>query len=296
MKTSNGEIARALREAAALLELQGANPFRVSAYRKGADTIADLNVDLRKLFEDGGMDALIALPHIGKGIAAAIVEMIAMGRWGRLERLRGELDPVQRLQGVPGIGPLLAERIYESLHIDSLESLEAAAHDGRLAGVSGIGKGRIATLKSTLAGMLGRPRAVPVAPVPVPPVDMLLDVDDEYRRLAEAGELPTIAPRRFNPNHERWLPIMHATRGDWHFTALYSNSAQAHALRRTRDWVIVYFYDGDHRENQSTVVTETRGAFEGLRVVRGRELECHAVYAQNRNRTREDSRELASAE
>lgn len=284
MKASNAEIARALSEAASLFEAQGASPFRVSAYRRAADTVAGLNVAARKLFEDGGVNALIELPHIGKGIAAAIVEMIAMGRWGRLERLRGELDPVQRLQTVPGIGPLLAERIYEALHIDSLESLEAAAHDGRLAQVSGIGKRRIAAIQSTLAGMLGRARSTPAVGAPVPPVGMLLDIDDEYRRLAGAGELPTIAPRRFNPEHKRWLPIMHATRGEWHFTALYSNSAQAHALRRTRDWVIVYFYDGDHRENQSTVVTETRGVFEGMRVVRGRERECQAHYGENLKR------------
>jgi hypothetical protein len=72
---------------------------------------------------------------------------------------------------------------------------------------------------------------------------------------------------------------MHAARGDWHFTVLYSNTARAHALGRTHDWVIVYFYDDDHAEGQHTVVTEARGVLSGKRVVRGRETECRAFYA-----------------
>ncbi len=93
------------------------------------------------------------------------------------------------------------------------------------------------------------------------------------------GELPTIAPRRFNPHGEAWLPVLHADRGDWHFTALFSNTARAHQLHRTRDWVVVFFYDTDHREDQVTIVTEKRGELAGKRVVRGREVECAAYYA-----------------
>mgnify|MGYP001813896273 CR=1 FL=1 len=106
----------------------------------------------------------------------------------------------------------------------------------------------------------------------------LLAVDAEYRSKAEAGELPTIAPKRFNPEQTAWLPILHAQRDDWHFTALYSNTARAHELGRTRDWVVIYFYEDHHREGQHTVVTETRGALIGRRVVRGLEAECRAWY------------------
>jgi putative hydrolase len=113
-----------------------------------------------------------------------------------------------------------------------------------------------------------------------PPVAMLLDVDREYRAGAEVGTLPTIAPRRFNPSGEAWLPVLHATRNGWHFTALFSNTAQAHQLNRTRDWVVLYFYDDEHVEGQHTVVTETHGPLAGRRVVRGREAQCRAHYAQ----------------
>ena len=80
-----------------------------------------------------------------------------------------------------------------------------------------------------------------------------------------------IAPRRFNPKGEAWLPVLHTQRGDWHFTALFSNTARAHELGRVRDWVVIYGEDKAHGERQYTVVSATHGALAGRRVVRGRE-------------------------
>ncbi|NIW87025.1 MAG: DNA-binding protein, partial [Gammaproteobacteria bacterium] len=87
-----------------------------------------------------------------------------------------------------------------------------------------------------------------------------------------------IAPLRFNPTNEAWLPILHTTRDHWHFTVLFSNTARAHELDRTRDWVVIYYYDDHHQEGQHTVVTETRGPLAGKRVVRGRESECRLLH------------------
>lgn len=280
----NQEIADKLREMAALLEAQGANPYRAGAYRKAADTIARLPRPARETFDAEGAAGLDALPHIGKGIAAAIAEILITGRWNQLERLRGTLDPVQLFQGVPGIGPQLAQRMHETLHVDTLEALETAAHDGRLEAVPGVGTRRAAAWRATLGSMLDRirPRDHAALPAPArqPPVATLLEVDREYRRSAEAGSLPTIAPKRFNPEAKAWLPVLHTRSGDWHFTALYSNTATAHKLKRTHDWVVVYFYDDSHVEGQHTVVTETHGPLTGRRVVRGRETECRELYAQ----------------
>jgi putative hydrolase len=129
----NREIAEQLRQAADLLEQQGANPFRIQAYRRAADTVAHLQEDVRDLVERQGMDGLLGLPGIGQGMAKAVYEMVTTGRWGRLERLRGTLDPVQRFQVVPGIGPQLAQLIHDELQLDTLEALEAAAHDRAIA-------------------------------------------------------------------------------------------------------------------------------------------------------------------
>jgi putative hydrolase len=112
----------------------------------------------------------------------------------------------------------------------------------------------------------------------LPSVATLLVVDQEYRARADAGTLPTIAPKRFNPSGEAWLPVLHAERDGWHFTVLFSNTAQAHRLKRVRDWVVMYFYDNHHLEGQHTVVTERRGPLAGKRVVRGRENECRSHY------------------
>ena len=107
-----------------------------------------------------------------------------------------------------------------------------------------------------------------------PDAALLLEIDRAYRQMADAGELPRIAPRRFNPTGEAWLPIWHTERGSWHFTAIYSNTARAHQLGRVRDWVVIYFQHDHGTESQRTVVTETRGPLTGRRVVRGRETEC----------------------
>lgn len=284
--SENATVAGMLREAASLLAAQGANPFRAAAYRKAADTIATLTRNVRELFEQEGRSGLDALPAIGPGIASAIAEILVSGRWSQLDRLRGDADAGQLFQTVPGIGSELAQRIHEETGADSLEALEVAAHDGRLERVRGIGMRRASAIRAALAQMLDRRRAllrarVPATPRAGPSVDVLLDVDREYRSKAKAGELPTIAPRRFNPRGESWLPVLHTRRGPWHFTALYSNTAKAHELKREHDWVVVYFYGDDHVERQHTIVTETRGSLLGQRVVRGREAECRELYERS---------------
>jgi hypothetical protein len=204
--------------------------------------------------------------------------MLRTGRWNQLERLRGSLDAERLFQAIPGVGPGLARRIHEALHVDTLEALEVAAHDGRLAAVPAIGPRRAAVLRAGLAGMLGRTRLRPREPVEEPPVATLLDVDRQYRDAAAAGRLPRIAPRRFNPEGRAWLPVLHAERGPWQFTVLFSNTARAHELAKTQDWVVVYFHTDTRPEGQRTVVTETFGRLAGRRVVRGREGECRAAY------------------
>jgi putative hydrolase len=273
-------VAERLREAADLLERQGANPFRVGAYRKASGEIMAQEFDVRSLFDTGGVEGLVALPHIGKGIAAVIVELFTTGRWSLLERLRGDAAPEKLFTAIPGVGPRLAEEIHDSLHIDSLEGLEAAVRDGRLRDVPGIGPRRAAAIGASLGLML---RRVPRRSPPVrngPAVSLLLEVDSEYRTRAGEGSLPTISPRRFNPDGSFHIPVLHTTRGSLHFTALFSNTARAHELGRTSDWVVIYFYDDHQREGQHTVVTETAGPLTGRRVVRGREHECREWYGQ----------------
>jgi hypothetical protein len=193
-----------------------------------------------------------------------------------LQRLRGDADPVRLLGSVPGIGRRFAARLHDDLDLETLEDLEAAAHDGRLERLAGFGPKRLAGVRAVLAERLGRVRR-PSAESRVPAVGELLSVDREYSEAAAAQRLPTIAPKRFNPEGRRWLPILHTTRNDRHYTALFSNTARAHELGRTTDWVVIYGDRGDS-DGQWTVVTARDGALRGRRIVRGRERECERHY------------------
>jgi len=279
----NETIADMLRQAAALLIDQGANPFRANAYRTAADTISGLARSVREIFESEGRAGLDALPGIGEAIASAIAEMLITGHWNQLERMRGTSDPVATLRTIPNIGPRLARQIHDTLHVDTLEGLEAACRDGRLADVPGIGARRAGAISAGVSSVLDqrrtsrRARAAPTRAAKVP-VELLLDVDLEYREKSRTGSLPTIAPKRFNPDGKAWLPILHTSHGAWHFTVLYSNTALAHELYKTHEWVVIYAYNDRHAEQQYTVVTETRRLLHGQRTVRGRESECAAYY------------------
>jgi len=268
-------IASSLDEVALLLEQQGANPYRVAAYRQGATTLRALSEPVTKMIAEDGYAALMRLPGIGAGLSNAIHLLVNTGRLPILERLRGETNSQKILMTVPGIGPTIAEKLHDELGIDSLDELEAAAYDGRLKNVAGFGEKRLSGIRDVLARRLGRVQ--PEVVINQPPLADILDVDREYREKAAAGQLLTIAPRRFNPKAEAWLPILHTRRGKRDFTALYSNTQRAHALGVTHDWVVVYSDDGS-RELTSTVTTAQRGPLKGRRVIRGREEESAAYY------------------
>lgn len=285
---TNEEIADVLDRIADLLEVQDGNPHRVRAYRNGADRVRSAGVSIAEIVQGGDGEALQELPDIAEGLAGVITAYVRTGRSEVLERLEGEVPPERLFARVPGIGEVLAKRIVHDLEIDTLEELEQAARDGRLFEVEGVGPKRVLSAQVSLAGMLNRSaqrRARERAGEKVsmraerPDVGLLLEVDAEYRRRAEAGELAMIAPKRFNPEGEAWLPILNTARNGWRFTALYSNTARAHELEKTHDWVVIY-YQQRGREDQATVVTATQGQLKGKRVVRGREAECERFYAE----------------
>jgi Holliday junction resolvasome RuvABC DNA-binding subunit len=272
--SENFALAAKLRQCAGLLAQQEADRFRVAAYRRAASVLEGLDRPVRQMFTARGRDGLMDLQGVGHVIAGAIAEMLTTGNWSRLSRLRGASEPEKLFRTIPGIGPKLARRVTEELHLETLEALEMAAHGARLAKVSGFGPRRCEMVRAALAERLGRPRPRHLSePQQRPSVGLLLDIDREYRVKAKAGALPKIAPKRFNPLGEAWLSVLHTKRGDWDLTALYSNSRLAHELGRSRDWVIVYYESQAQPEGQCTIVTETRGPCLGLRVVRGRENE-----------------------
>ena len=109
------------------------------------------------------------------------------------------------------------------------------------------------------------------------PIAEILDIDAEYKKRAADDRLPKIAPMKFNPGAVAWLPILHTERDDRHYTALFSNTARAHELNTTKDWVVIY-RDDDQQHARWTVVTSQFGKLRGCRIVRGREDECREFY------------------
>jgi hypothetical protein len=277
----NAAIASRLQEYAELLEQQGDDRFRVRAFQEAADYILSLRQPLREVFVRDGVAGLIALPKIGRGIAAAVAEMLTLGRWSQLDRLRGDASPARLFMSIPGIGPELARKLTDDAELETLEELEVALQPNGPK-IPGIGRRRRQAILSQLRERLGQIRAAARGPsslVAQPPVQMLLDADALYRDRAAMGKLRTIAPRRFNPDGKAWLPILHARRDDWHLTLMWSNTALARQLGKTMDWVAVYFHQDGHPDGRCTIVTETRGPMAGRRVVRGREAECSALPA-----------------
>lgn len=225
--------------------------------------------------------ALQELPGIGISLAHTIAELVLTGRWELLDELTEQTSPDEVLGTVPGIGPELAGRISHQLGVETLPELAAAAYDGRLSLVPGFGPKRLRAVRETLAGRLKlsasemRAAAGPVATRPLldePSVEELLSIDAQYRRQAASGMLPKVAPRKFNPTRAAWLPVLHTQRSGKQYTAMYSNTARAHDLGTTRDWVVIHRHDA-HGQGQWTVVTAQYGPQKGKRVVRGREEE-----------------------
>ena len=278
----NLKIARRLDEVAQILSEQGANRYRVQAYRNAAANLRRLPKSADEIFKEGGEPGLRNIPAIGPRLARAIAALLLTGRLPILDRLRGESDSGRLLRSVPGIGKALAARLHDELEIETLEQLEAAAHDGRLRELMGLGEKRIAGIMDSLASRLGRLQLQPaLGRSQEPSVAEVLDVDCEYREKAAAGQLRTIAPRRFNPNREAWLPILHTQRGQRHYSAFFSNTAHAHAMNKTKDWVVIY-YDDAAGERQCTVITSGRGPLTGKRIVPGREEDCSRYYKKRK--------------
>lgn len=146
----NDEIAAALREVADLLELQGANPFRVRAYRNGARTVEESTRPLAELVAEGA--DLTELPTIGVDLASYITELVRTGRLGVLAEARREVPAsVAELMRLGGVGPKRALRFYQELGVQSVAELERALDRGEVARLPGFGERSAERLRQAIA-------------------------------------------------------------------------------------------------------------------------------------------------
>lgn len=139
MPVHNADIAAFFEEIADLLEIQGANPFRIRAYRNAARTLGEISQEARVLLEQG--DDLTRLPGIGEDLSAKIREIVDTGSCGLLQRLRRELPPaVTELLHIPGLGPKRVKALFHDLDVQTVEQLYRAARDGRIRAIPGFGE------------------------------------------------------------------------------------------------------------------------------------------------------------
>jgi DNA polymerase (family X) len=148
----NPQIARVLEEIADVLEIQNANPFRIRAYRNAVRTVEAQAVPLKRMVEE--RRPLTDLPGIGKEMAAHIQEMVETGTNGFRDELLAEVPrSLIELMRLPGLGPKKARKLWDDLKIGSVDELEAAAKEGRIAVVAGFGA---KTQEKILAGIAER--------------------------------------------------------------------------------------------------------------------------------------------
>jgi DNA polymerase (family 10) len=149
---TNVEIAQYFEDIADLLEIQGANPFRVRAYRNAARTIEEYPTQLRKLVAEGA--DLTELPTVGKDLAGYIEELLKTGRTKIYRDLTREVPAsLIELTKLPGLGAKRVKKLWEELGIETLDDLERAAKDEEIRDLEGFGK---KTEERILAGIAQR--------------------------------------------------------------------------------------------------------------------------------------------
>ena len=131
----NLEISLIFNQIADLLEIQGANPFRVRAYRRAADNLESLTDNLESIVSRG---AIREIPGIGEDLAAKIAEYLTTGKINFYEELKTEV-PLGLLEivTIPSVGPKTAKKIYDRYHVKDVDHLEQLARSGKLLAVAG---------------------------------------------------------------------------------------------------------------------------------------------------------------
>lgn len=187
---TNHTMGDILEEIAELLELKGESSFRVRAYEKAAQSIRSFLTDVGDVAAAGGLQTI---PGVGAALAVKITEYLETGRMTYLDGLRAEFPAgVRQLMGVPGVGPKMASRAYHELGVETLDQLEAAARDGRLASMSRLGQKSADNVLRAIERARGQDtQRAPIGDV-LPYVRMIvqrLEGQDVVRNLTVAGSL-----------------------------------------------------------------------------------------------------------
>ena len=132
------QVARVLAEIAVLLELKGENPFKSRAYVNAARALESLSEPLDKIIAE---NRLADIPGIGEALRKKITELVATGKLGYYEELKAATPPgLVAMLDIPGVGPKKIKAVHDELGVETVEQLEAACQDGRVAKLKGFGE------------------------------------------------------------------------------------------------------------------------------------------------------------
>ena len=155
MPVANAEIAELFERYASLLEIEGANAFRVRAYRNAARTIENLPQSAAGMVDEGA--DLSELPGIGEDLAGKVQAIVESGSFRELDELEGEVpEGLAALSDLPGLGPKRTAQLHRELGVDDLDDLRAAAEAGKVRVLEGFGEKTEAKILDAIARRAGQ--------------------------------------------------------------------------------------------------------------------------------------------
>ena len=197
MNMTNRDIAAAFNEIAELLDIEGANPFRVRAYRNAARTVLSYPKEMALLVQEG-FD-LASLKTIGRDLGAKITEMVTTGELQFLHDLRKEVSPgLEELLSIPGIGPKRIRLLHEKLGVNSSSELKTALEQGRLGALRGFGPKLLETLRSALGEKVAAPKRYRLDQI-IPVAEKIVSFLKSARGLGQIEIAGSIRRRREDP-------------------------------------------------------------------------------------------------
>ncbi|UYN91860.1 MAG: DNA polymerase/3'-5' exonuclease PolX [Anaerolineales bacterium] len=163
---TNKELADTFLLIANLLEIKGEVVYKTLAYRKASENLTNLGRDVTTLWEEGGQKALLEIPGVGKAIAEKIDELLSTGEMSFLEKLKKEVpQELATLLRIPDLGPKKIAMFYKELGITSIDQLKAAAQEGKLQNLPGMGAKSEAKILTSIEALGRRSGRLPLGNV-----------------------------------------------------------------------------------------------------------------------------------
>lgn len=157
----NTAIAKVFQDMADLLELKGENPFKIRAYQRAARTIEHLPKEIELMLGEG--DDLRSIPGVGEAIAKKSIELVNTGKLRVYEELKAEFpEGITTMLEIPGIGPKTANRLSTELGVKSVDDLEQAIKDGRVAGLFRLGDKTADNILQQIQALRRKDQRIPI--------------------------------------------------------------------------------------------------------------------------------------